>query len=245
MKYIEIEKLYVNYESKNSKEALQGLDLNVYKGQIYGFLGPNGAGKTTTIKIILGLIPRYKGKVLIMGASPDNLSVKQKIGFMPEIANYYWYLTPRELLYMYAQIFGISKKNALAKIEKLIDLSDLKDAADNLMRTFSKGMMQKVSFAQALINDPDLLILDEPTSGLDPVSRIKMRDVIKELHREGKTIFFSSHELSEVEMICDEVAIIKDGKLLRAGKLGDLLKEKGGSTTLESYFLSIIGDNYR
>ena len=212
MKYIEIEKLYVNYESKNSKEALQGLDLNVYKGQIYGFLGPNGAGKTTTIKIILGLIPRYKGKVLIMGASPDNLSVKQKIGFMPEIANYYWYLTPRELLYMYAQIFGISKKNALAKIEKLIDLSDLKDAADNLMRTFSKGMMQKVSFAQALINDPDLLILDEPTRGIDVPTKVEVHHMINALAAQGLGIILISSDLPEVLAMGDRVLVMREGR---------------------------------
>ena len=240
MKYIEIENLYVRYTGKRTKEALRGLNLTVCKGQIYGFLGPNGAGKTTAIKTLLGLIPDYKGKVLILGNSPRNLSAKQRIGFMPEIANYYWYLTPRELLSMYARIFGIGKKQTVTKIEKLLDLVDLKDSADTLMKTFSKGMMQKVSFAQALINDPELLILDEPTGGLDPISRINMRDVIVKLHNEGKTIFFSSHELSEVETICDEVAIVKDGMLLKSGKLNELLAEKGTSITLERYFLDII-----
>ena len=240
MKYIEIENLYVRYTGKRTKEVLRGLNLTVREGQIYGFLGPNGAGKTTTIKTLLGLIPDYEGRVLVLGKSPRDLSAKQRIGFMPEIANYYWYLTPRELLSMYACIFGIGKKQAVTKIEKLLDLVDLKDSADTLMKTFSKGMMQKVSFAQALINDPELLILDEPTGGLDPISRINMRDVIVKLHNEGKTIFFSSHELSEVETICDEVAIIKDGMLLKSGKLNELLAAKGTSLTLERYFLDII-----
>jgi ABC-2 type transport system ATP-binding protein len=241
MKYVEIEDLSVRYPGKHAKDALRGLNLTVQKGQIFGFLGPNGAGKTTAIKTMIGLIPEYKGKVSLLGKAPRDISAKYMIGFMPEIANYYWYLTPKELLKMYAGIFGIDRKRADAKIGELLDLVDLKDSANNMMKTFSKGMMQKVSFAQALINDPELLILDEPTSGLDPVSRIKMRDVIKDLHQRGKTIFFSSHELSEVEMICDEVAIIKDGALVMSGRLERVLSEKGGSVTLERYFLDIIG----
>ncbi|MFH1594310.1 MAG: ABC transporter ATP-binding protein [Candidatus Omnitrophota bacterium] len=241
MKYIEIENLSVSYAGKRMKRALRGLNLTVNKGHIYGFLGPNGAGKTTAIKTMIGLIPEYEGKVLIFGGAPTELSGKYKMGFMPEIANYYWYLTPRELLKMYARIFNIDKKKTATKIEELLNLVDLNDAADDMLKTFSKGMMQKVNFAQALINDPELLILDEPTSGLDPLSRIKMRDVIKELQRRGKTIFFSSHELSEVEMICDKVAIIKEGTLLRSGKLETLVAEKGAHITLEQYFLDIIG----
>lgn len=241
MKYIEITDLRVRYTGKHSKEALRGLDLTVNRGSIYGFLGPNGAGKTTTIKTIIGLIPEYEGRVLLFGRLPSELSGRYKLGFMPEIARYYWYLTPRELLKMYARIFNIKRKQAAAKIEELLDLVDLKNAANSMMKTFSKGMMQKVSFAQALINDPELLILDEPTSGLDPISRIRMRDVITGLQKKGKTIFFSSHELSEVETICDEAAIIKDGALLRSGKLSTLLAEKGSSVTLERYFLDIIG----
>lgn len=241
MKYIDIENLHVSYDSKHAEKALRGLNLTVRKGQIYGFLGPNGAGKTTAIKTVLGLIPTYTGKVLVLGKSPRDLSAKRRIGFMPEIANYYWYLTPKELLRMYARLFGIAGKEAATKIEGLLDLVDLKGSANVLMKTFSKGMMQKVNFAQALINDPELLILDEPTGGLDPSSRIKMRDVIRDLRDKGKTIFFSSHELSEAEMICDEVAIIKDGALLRSGKLKELLAEKEGAVTLERYFLKIIG----
>ncbi|NQU74481.1 MAG: ABC transporter ATP-binding protein [Candidatus Omnitrophica bacterium] len=244
-KYIEIENLCVRYGGKHKKEVLKGLNLTVRKGQVYGFLGPNGAGKTTAIKTMVGLIPEYTGRVLILDRPPQDLSAKQKIGFMPEIANYYWYLTAREALHMYARIFGINKKQATAKTEELLDLVGLKDSANVLMKTFSKGMMQKLSFAQALINDPELLILDEPMGGLDPVSRIKMRDVIKRLHKEGKTIFFSSHELSEIEMICDEIAIIKDGALLKSGKLHELLSQKGESIALERYFLNIIGDKVK
>lgn len=241
MNNVEIEDLRVCYGGRHIKEAVRGLSFTVSEGRIFGFLGPNGAGKTTTIKAMLGLIPGYKGKIVMLGGKPGSLFVKKKIGFMPETANYYWYLTPRELLGMYAEIFGIGKKTARAKIGELLDVVDLKDSADALMSTFSKGMMQKVSFAQALINDPELLILDEPTGGLDPISRIKMRDIIKGLHAKGKTIFFSSHELSEVEMICDEVVIIKDGALLKSGSLDSLLAEKGESVTLEQCFLDIMG----
>lgn len=243
MDYINVKNLYVRYTGRYSKEALRGLNISVGKGQIYGFLGPNGAGKTTAIKTMLGLIPEYEGQVFILGHPPEDLSMKKRIGFMPEMANYYWYLTPKELLNMYARIFGMGRKESKTKIEELLDLVDLRNSADILMKTFSKGMMQKVSFAQALINDPELLILDEPTGGLDPISRLKMRDVIESLRDEGKTIFFSSHELSEVEMICDKVAIIKDGVLLRSGNLSELLKEKGGAITLEQYFLNIMGES--
>jgi len=241
MKFIDIENLRVRYTQRRSKEALRGLNLSVQKGHIYGFLGPNGAGKTTAIKTMLGVIPQYHGKVLVLGKRPQDMEVKYRIGFMPEIATYYWYLTPREILRMYGRIFGMDRKKITARTDELLDLVDLKDSADAIMKTFSKGMMQKISFAQALINDSELLILDEPTSGLDPLSRIKMRDVLKRLRAEGRTIFFSSHELSEAEMVCDEVAIIKDGIILKSGKLNELLSEKEGSTTLERYFLNIIG----
>lgn len=242
MNYITIDNLSVSYDGNNKKEAVKDLSFSVSHSHIFGFLGPNGAGKTTTIKTMLGLIPNYTGKVLLMGSPPTNLKTKQKIGFMPEIANYYWYLTPYELLSMYAKIFRLDKKESKKKIDELLQLTDLTDSSNKLMKTFSKGMMQKVNFAQALINSPDLLILDEPTSGLDPVSRIKMRNVLKQLRNSGKTIFFSSHELSEAEMICDEVAIIRNGKLLKSGKLNELIKDKNVNITLEQYFLNIINN---
>ncbi|MFH1752646.1 MAG: ABC transporter ATP-binding protein [Candidatus Omnitrophota bacterium] len=240
MNYIEIENLTVRYGKKPAREALNSLNLTVKKGEIFGFLGPNGAGKTTTIKTMLGHIPIYQGKVRILNGGPNDLAVKSRIGFMPEIANYYWYLTPRELLKMYARIFRIDKKKIGDKVDELLNLVDLKESADKMMKTFSKGMMQKISFAQALINDPEILILDEPTSGLDPIARTKMRDVIKEFRDRGKTIFFSSHELSEVEMISDEIAIISNGTLLKSGRTEELLAQKGRSATLESFFIDMI-----
>jgi len=161
---------------------------------------------------------------------------------MPEIADYYRYLTPVELLVMYGNIFGIDKGLLHERIKNLLKMVDLEEAANRLMGTFSKGMMQKVSFAQALINDPDLLILDEPTSGLDPVSRKRMREVIQNLREKGKTIFFSSHELSEVELVSDRIGILHKGCLLTVGSAKDLLGGKEEGQSLESYFLKMIGE---
>ena len=236
-----LEDVRVQYAGRQAKEALRSLNLTMKRGEIFGFLGPNGAGKTTAIKTILGLIPRYEGRVEVLGSPPHESSHKYRIGYMPEIANYYWYLTPVELLFMYAGIFGIEKKAATRKIGELIGIVDLRGAENTIMKTFSKGMMQKVNFAQALINDPELLVLDEPTSGLDPVARIRMRDVIKSLRNAGKTIFFSSHELSEAEMISDEIAVIKDGSILKSGRTAELLARKGSTVSLERFFLDIIG----
>ena len=240
-KIIEIKDLTVVYkDGKRQNKALDNLSLEVYKGEIFGFLGPNGAGKTTTIKALLGFIYSNLGEISLFEESHKSLLVRKNIGFMPEIANYYWYLTPIEMLKMYGELFHMNKRKVEERIEELLSLVELEQAKNILMKNFSKGMMQKVSFAQALINDPELLILDEPTGGLDPISRMIMRDTIKRLRDKGKTIFFSSHELSEVEMICDRVGILNKGKLLKSGKLIELLEEKEKYQTLEKYFLDII-----
>ncbi|MBU0570566.1 ABC transporter ATP-binding protein [Patescibacteria group bacterium] len=235
--------LYYTYETgKNKVEALKGVDLSVNNGEIFGFIGPNGAGKTTTIKLLLGILIPEKGELALFGRAPSNTETRRTIGYMPEIADYYRYLTPVELLTMYGNIFGIEKKLLHERINKLLKLVGLGEVSNRLMRTFSKGMMQKVSFAQALINDPDLLILDEPTSGLDPVARKKMREVIQDLKATGKTIFFSSHELSEVELVSDRIAILNKGRLLAVGSAKDLLGGKAEGQSLESYFLNMIGE---
>lgn len=240
-KSIEISHLTVIYKGRKSKKALDNLDLEVYKGEVFGFLGPNGAGKTTAIKAMLGLLYPNSGKVFILGGSPYKAASRQRIGYMPEIATYYWYLTPRELLRMYGVFFKLDKELIKKRTQELLALVDMKGTEDILMKNFSKGMMQKVSLMQALINDPELLILDEPAGGLDPISRVTMRDLIKRLKNQGKTIFFSSHELSEVELVSDRIAILKDGKILRGGNLDKLLEERGAHQSLEQYFLSIIG----
>jgi ABC-2 type transport system ATP-binding protein len=209
------------------RKVVDGLSLDIAPGEIFGFLGPNGAGKTTTIKLILGFIFPNSGEINLFGQPPGSRIAKSRIGFLPEIAYYYRYLKARELLDAYGKIFRIPKSDRTRKIESLLALVGLTDAAETPLRDFSKGMLQRFGLAQALINDPELLILDEPTSGLDPIARKEIRDIILDLHHQGKTIFFSSHELSQVELICTRVGILNQGKLVREGKLSDLLSPAG------------------
>ncbi|MFH1791178.1 MAG: ABC transporter ATP-binding protein [Candidatus Omnitrophota bacterium] len=238
---LEIENLSVTYGKKRADEvhAVRDITFSIDKGEIFGFLGPNGAGKTTTIKTLLGIIVPTSGSARLFGKPISYLSMRG-VGYMPEVANYYWYLTPREILAFYGSLFGISRAGIAKRSEELLELVGLKKHAGRLMRTFSKGMLQKVSFAQALINDPELLILDEPTTGLDPISKMNMRDTILKLKSKGKTIFFSSHELSEVEIICDRVAILKNGTLLKLTHPKNLLDEKGQHVSLEKYFFDMV-----
>lgn len=234
---------YIYESSAGRVEALKGLDLTVRRGEIFGFIGPNGAGKTTTIKLLLGILSPFSGEVEIFGKSPERPAVRGAVGYMPETADYYRYLTPAELLRMYGNIFGIEKSVLVDRTNKLLAMVGLESVRNRLIRTFSKGMVQKVSFAQALVNDPDLLILDEPTSGLDPIARRNMRDVIQRLRTEGKTVFFSSHELSEVELICDRIGIMNKGSLVAEGSASDLLGAREEGQTLENYFLNMIGED--
>jgi ABC-2 type transport system ATP-binding protein len=234
--------VFFEYGSGRVKvEALRGVDLFVPAGEIFGFLGPNGAGKTTAIKIMLGMLFPVKGHMSLFGSSPGLPASRRRVGYMPEIANYYAYLTPRELLIMYGRIFGLDKVTLKGRIDELLISMGLEKVSNRLMGTFSKGMMQKVSFAQSLINDPDLLILDEPTSGLDPVSRKKMRETLQGLREKGKTIFFSSHELSEAELICDSIGILDKGKIVVSGPIEDIIGAREQGETLESHFLKMIG----
>ena len=236
-----LKNISVSYKDKRrEKEAVRNLSLEINFGEIFGFLGPNGAGKTTTIKVILNLIYPKQGEILIFGKTSKDYRLRQRIGYMPEVANYYWYLNPRELLLMYAGFFGITRKAAEKKIDELFNIVGLQGEDQVLMKNFSKGMMQKVNLAQALINDPDLLILDEPTSGLDPIARMKVRDIIYQLKKKGKTIFFSSHELSEVELVSDRVGVLKNGLLIKAEKIDEILHRKGEEESLENYFFRLI-----
>lgn len=235
-----IDRLCFSYPSDFEKKAINHISLSVPKGEIFGFLGPNGAGKTTLIKILCGIFNPCSGSVHILGKSPNSLEARKKIGYMPENALYYWYLTPRELLWMYGKIFALSSSWLNKKIDELLNIVELQNVQNKLIKTFSKGMVQRINFAQSIINDPELLILDEPMSGLDPVSRIATRDIIVRLKDRGTTVFFSSHELSEAEMICDNVGIIKNGSMVVCGKLSNLLKERQGSLSLEQYFLRMI-----
>lgn len=216
--------------------ALEDLDLNVNEGEIFGYLGPNGAGKTTTMKLLLGLIFPTKGTVTLWGKAPWRKEVKAKIGFLPETPYFYDYLKVKELLQFYGRIFGIDRQGLHSRIRNLLERTGLTREADTPLRQLSKGNLQRVGLAQALINDPELLILDEPMSGLDPIGRREVRDLMLELREEGKTILFSTHILSDVETICDRVGILVAGKMRKAGPLRELLQPK-----VISYEVTAVG----
>ena len=237
------ENLWVEYRAHGlklaSKPALKELDLSVRAGEVFGFLGPNGAGKTTTINVLLGFIPPTRGTAYLFGIDVRRPIARQRIGYLPEMTYYYKFLTAEELLRFYARIFGLSRLEADQRIDRLLKLVELEPVRKRFIKTYSKGMQQRVGIAQALINDPDLLILDEPTSGLDPLGRMKVREIIQRLKNEGKTVFFSSHELGEVETICDRVAIINNGELKAVGGVDEVIGPN--HTNLEKAFLDIIG----
>jgi len=206
-------------------EALKGLDLEIEKGEIFGFLGPNGAGKTTTIKILVGLIKPSAGKAWVMNQPVGTVSAREKLGFLPEQPYFYDYLTGEEFLNFCSRFFPFTEQERKKRINHLLELVGLERARDLALRKYSKGMLQRIGLAQALINDPELVILDEPLTGLDPIGRKEMRDLISQLGKENKTVFFSTHILSDVEVICDRVGIIHQGKLLGVGLLEDLYKK--------------------
>jgi len=206
--------------------VLTGVDLTVEAGSIFGFLGPNGAGKSTTIKLLLGLIHSDSGSVEILEKNPQLAISRKNVGYMPEHPYFYEHLSPIELLKFYGGLFKIPKTILMSRIHSLLEKVDLLESKNKPIRTFSKGMLQKVGLIQAMINDPDLLILDEPLSGLDPVGRKEFRELIHSFSKNGKTVFFSSHIIHDVETICNEVAFIKNGKIKSQGKLSDLLIDK-------------------
>jgi ABC-2 type transport system ATP-binding protein len=232
------------YGSGHSRvEALNGVSLEVPRGEIFGFIGPNGAGKTTTIKHLLGIIPCVSGKVKLFGKDPSRASSRSLLGYMPENAFYYNFLTPMELLRMYGDICFVDRKVLPGRVDDLLEMVGLGGHKKKRLSTFSKGMMQKVSFAQALVNDPELLILDEPTGGLDPVARKNMREIISGLKKEGKTVFFSSHELSEVELVADRIGVLNGGRMVASGAVKEVMGSKGDGQSLESYFLQLVGED--
>jgi ABC-2 type transport system ATP-binding protein len=239
---LKTEKLRVEFSSREfrqtTKVALTGLDLEVNAGEVFGFLGPNGAGKTTTMNVLLGFVPPTSGAAYLFGIDVRQPIARQRIGYLPEMTYYYKFLTAEELLRFYAKIFGLARSETDRRIDQLLKLVELEHARKRPIKSYSKGMQQRVGLAQALINNPDLLILDEPTSGLDPLGRMKVREIIERLKNEGKTVFFSSHELGEVETVCDRVAIIHQGELKALGRADEIT---GTRANLEKAFLDIIG----
>jgi len=240
---VEIKNLRVEYRGRGLRQppklAVDGLSLNVYNGEVFGFLGPNGAGKTTTMNVLLGFVNATAGEASLFGVNVREPIARQRIGYLPELTYYYKFLTAEELLRFYAKIFKIPGREADKRIDDLLKLVELEAVRKRTIKTYSKGMQQRIGLAQALINNPDLLILDEPTSGLDPVGRMKVREIIQRLKNDGKTVFFSSHELGEVETVCDRVAILHQGKLKVEGRVNDLMKQY--QANLEQIFLRIIG----
>jgi ABC-2 type transport system ATP-binding protein len=215
-------KIYKGELGKKGVKGLDQLDCEVEQGEVYAFLGPNGAGKTTTIKLLTRLLYPTRGKMWILGNENVTRHAMDRVGYLPEQPNLYGYLTGVEFLDFIARLFGLNRSERRQKINTLMEKVGLKDRKDLLIRNYSRGMIQRLGLAQALINDPDLLILDEPMASLDPVGRKDFRDLILALKKEGKTVFFSSHILSDAEMIADRVAILKDGKLVTVGKLTEL-----------------------
>src|SRR5215471_19128706 len=210
--------------------ALDHLSLDVYAGEIYGFLGPNGAGKTTTLKLLMGLVYPTEGTARILGHSIDDVATRARIGYLPENPYFYDYLSGRELLMFTAALFGLKGDRARARVEELLDGVGLDTAArDRQLRKYSKGMLQRIGIAQALVNDPEVVFLDEPMSGLDPIGRREVRDLLLTLKKNGKTVFFSSHILSDVEALCDRVAVLSRGKLVTSGTVDEMTGAQEGA----------------
>ncbi|MFN3684421.1 MAG: ABC transporter ATP-binding protein [Fimbriimonadaceae bacterium] len=221
---IESQDLGVRYRGRGGEcvEAVRGLTFHVSPGEVVGFLGPNGAGKSSTLKAIMGFVQPAAGRLEVFGLPAGSLEAKRLIGYLPEVALYYPYLTPRETLQLYGELQGLRGAALRRETEALLERMGLARLADKQNRNLSKGQLQRVGIAQALLGEPRLLVLDEVTSGLDPVGRRELRELLQERNRAGATLFFSSHELSEVEMICDRILIVNRGRLVEERELGEL-----------------------
>jgi ABC-2 type transport system ATP-binding protein len=206
--------------------AVDGLSLRIPRGGVFGLLGPNGSGKSTTIKIILGLMRATSGSCAVLGQPVGNLEIRSRIGYLPESPDFYRYLTGWELVAFYGRIAGLRRGALQNRVAQVLELVGLREAERRKIGTYSKGMLQRVGLAQALVHDPDLIILDEPTAGVDPIGSQLIADIIRRLKTEGKTVVLSSHLLAQVEGVCDRVAILNRGRVILEGAVEDLLKEK-------------------
>lgn len=237
---IEIDHLSVSFKSRSGPDVtvLRDISLTVKTGQVFGFLGPNGAGKTTALHILLGFLSATSGTARIFGQDVQTAIARERIGFLPEHPDAYRFLTGRESLMVAGRLFRLSRSVLKERIEQVLALIGLpSDVASRSIATYSHGQRQRICLAQALINEPDLLILDEPTGGLDPLGRREVRSLIQNLKSAGKTVFFSSHELSEVELVCDHVALLAQNRIVAQGAIHDLVPP---GERLEQYFLRMV-----
>ncbi len=215
-----VEGLVKDYHSGfglRAKRVLRGVSFTVREGEIFGFVGPNGAGKTTTLKVLMGLIRADAGRATVLGHDVRETEYRNQVGFLPEAPYFYDYLTGREFLHFYARVCGVSRSSRSRRVDTLLEWVGLAHAAKERLRTYSKGMLQRIGIAQALVHDPKVVFLDEPMSGLDPIGRKEIRDLIVRLQSEGKTVFMNTHILSDVEMLCHRVAIIVQGAVRYEG----------------------------
>ncbi|HOV21294.1 MAG TPA: ABC transporter ATP-binding protein [bacterium] len=249
MAIIETNDLTKIYVLGRGKEVvgLNKVSLKVEEGEIFGILGPNGSGKTTCLKLLLGILFPTEGEISIMGKNQFDVEVKENIGFLPENPYYYDYLTGPELLYFYGRLFNMNKEEIKERTEYLISLVKLSEVKKLTLRHYSKGMLERIGLAAALINDPKILILDEPTTGLDPIGCLETRDLLIQLKKQGKTILLSSHFLSEVERVCSRIGIFHRGYLLTTGTLEGLISQYNANN-LEELFVKTIEEfdsNYK
>lgn len=231
------------------KRVLHDVSLRIERGEIFGFVGPNGAGKTTTMKILMGLIRATSGRATILGHAVGETEFRREIGFLPENPIFYDYLTGRETLDFYARLSGLESRARRERVALLLDWVGLDGAADQRLRSYSKGMLQRVGIAQALVHDPSVVFLDEPMSGLDPLGRKAIRDLILRLREDGKTVFMNTHILSDMEMVCDRIAIIVAGRVRYQGRIEEYLASECGQVdvTLESVtpeFAAVLESQY-
>jgi ABC-2 type transport system ATP-binding protein len=222
---IRAEGLTKRFFQRGEVVAVDHLNLEVEEGEIFGFLGPNGAGKTTSIKMLLGLIFADEGIAEVLGYPAGAQEMRRQVSYLPENPYFYDHLTGGELLDFYGRLFGLNSVDRAKRVDTLMDLVGLRNDKSKQLKQYSKGMMQRIGIAQALVNDPKLLIFDEPTSGLDPVAHIEIRNLIESLRQQGKTVFLSSHQLSDVELVCDRICILNYGKLVKMGRVDELVAE--------------------
>lgn len=216
-------KVYRDFWGRKKVAALKSLNLTIHRGEVFGLLGPNGSGKTTTIKLLLGLLFPSSGQALVLGKDATDVAKNERIGYLPEESYLYKFLTAEETLDFYGRLFNISPSRRRSEANRLIEMVGLNHARHRVLKEYSKGMTRRIGLAQALINDPELVLLDEPTSGLDPIGTREMKDLIRSLKQQGKTIVMCSHLLADVQDVCDRIAILHQGELKELGNVSDLL----------------------